>query len=66
MDKERKFELEPLIPEQMLEAYVRPFQNTEPFTEGAMLKLARMSRGVFRRLSYILLALDLFENGAAP
>jgi hypothetical protein len=63
LDKAHKFELEPLAPEQMLEVYVRRFRSTEPFTERALLKLAQMSRGIFRRfLRYILLALDLWEH----
>jgi hypothetical protein len=62
LDKARKFELEPLAPQRIVEAYVRKFQSTKPFTEEALLKLARMSRGIFRRfLRYILLSLDLWE-----
>ena len=67
LDKAMKFELDPLSPERMVEAYTRRFQGTEPFTERALLKLARMSRGVFRRfLRYIVLALDLWESEASP
>jgi len=63
LDKDRKFEIEPLAAEKMVEAYRRTFHGSAPFTEEALLKLARMSREVFRRfLSYILLALDLFET----
>jgi len=63
LDKARKFEIEPLAAEQMVDVYRRTFNGIEPFTEEALLKLARMSRGVFRRfLSYVLLALDLFET----
>lgn len=62
LDKAHKFELEPLAPEQMVEVYVRRFRSTEPFTEKALLKLAQMSRGIFRRfLRYISLTLDLWE-----
>jgi DNA-binding MarR family transcriptional regulator len=42
---------------------VQQFKSTWPFTEHALLALARMSRGVFRRyLRYIILSLDLWEN----
>jgi hypothetical protein len=62
LDKANKFELEPLQPERMVQVYVRRFQSTEPFTEKALLKLAEMSRGIFRRfLRYILLSLDRWE-----
>jgi len=61
--KARKFEIEPLSAEQMVEAYRRKFHGLAPFTEEALLKLASMSRGIFRRfLRYILLALDLVET----
>jgi len=33
-------ELEPLKPEQMVEAYRKRFKETEPFTEDALLTLA--------------------------
>ncbi len=58
-DKMEKIELEPLKPEQMLEAYRARFKTTEPFTEDALLTLARMSRGIFRHfLRYITLTLQ--------
>lgn len=68
LDKAQKFELEPLAPELMVEVYARRFQGTEPFTEKALLKLAQMSRGIFRRfLRYILLTFDVWEkNGGRP
>ena len=63
LDKARRFEIEPLAAEQLVEAYQWKFHGSAPFTEEGLLKLARMSRGVFRRfLNYILLALDLFET----
>jgi hypothetical protein len=62
-DKMEKVELEPLKPEQMLEAYRKRFKAIEPFTEDALLTLARMSRGVFRRfLRYITLTLQHWET----
>ena len=48
-DKMEKVELEPLKPERMVEAHRRRFNAIEPFTEDALLTLARMSRGIFRR-----------------
>jgi hypothetical protein len=61
-DKAQKFELEPLPPKTMLEAYTKIFETSEPFGEETLLKLAQMSRGIFRRfLRYILLTLDTWE-----
>jgi DNA-binding transcriptional ArsR family regulator len=58
-----KVELEPLKPEQMVEAYRKRFKELGPFTEGALLTLARMSRGIFRRfLRYITLTLQYSES----
>jgi len=63
-DKMEKVELEPLKPEQMLEAYRKRFKAIEPFTEDALLTLARMSRGIFRRfLRYITVTLHHWETG---
>jgi hypothetical protein len=62
LDKMVKVELEPLRPEQMVEAYRKRFNAIEPFTEEALLTLARMSRGIFRRfLKYIMLTLRHWE-----
>jgi hypothetical protein len=62
-DKMQRIELEPLQPKQMLEAYVRRFKSVEPFTENAILTLAGMSRGIFRRfLRYITLTLNIWED----
>lgn len=61
-DKMEKVELEPLKPEQMVEAYRKRFKVIDPFTEDALLNLARMSRGIFRRfLRYITLTLRRWE-----
>jgi len=66
-DKMQKIELEPLQPEAMLEAYKRRFATTDPFTDQALLTLARMSRGIFRRfLRYITLTLDLWQTRSEP
>jgi len=66
-DKMEKIELEPLKPEQMIEAYKRRFKATHPFADDALLKLARMSQGIFRRfLRYIILALDHHEHTKTP
>ena len=60
-DKMQKIDLQPLQPNKMVEAYRGHFKTTEPFTEDALLMLARMSRGIFRRfLRYITLTLDLW------
>ena len=62
-DKMEKVELEPLKPEQMVEAYRKRFKAFEPFTEDALLSLGRMSRGIFRRfLRYITLTLQYSES----
>lgn len=47
-------ELEPLKPEQLVEAYKGFWHTSEPFTSGALLLLAQLSRGIFRRfMKYI-------------
>jgi hypothetical protein len=62
-DKMEKVELEPLKPQQMVEAYRKRFKGIEPFTEDALFTLARMSRGIFRRfLRYITLTLQHWET----
>ncbi len=61
-DKMQKSELHPLGSALMLEAYRRRFGTTDPFTEDALLTLARMSRGIFRHfLRYLTLTLDLWK-----
>jgi len=61
-DKMEKVELEPLEPQQMVEAYRKRFKALAPFTEDALFTLARVSRGIFRRfLRYITLALGHWE-----
>jgi hypothetical protein len=67
LDKMEKIEIQPLEPRRMLEAYMARFKTTEPFTEDALLTLARMSRGIFRRfLRYITLTLDLWIRHPEP
>lgn len=66
-DKMTKIELRPLGPNEMLEAYRRRFGMTEPFTQEALLTLARMSRGIFRRfLRYITLTIELWQTRPEP
>ena len=66
-DKMQKIELEPLQSEQILEAYMKPFKSTKPFTEEALLTLARMSRGIFRRfLRYVSLTSELWLTYPEP
>jgi hypothetical protein len=62
-DKMEKIELEPMQPKDMVEAYQKRFKTNEPFTEDALLTLARMGRGIFRRfLRYITLTLQYSES----
>jgi hypothetical protein len=52
-------ELTPLKSQQLLEAYKTRFDTTDPFPEEALLLIAELSRGVFRRfLRYIKLCLE--------
>ena len=63
LDKMRHFELTPMNPEKMVDAYRLRFETTYPFSEDSLLTLARMSRGIFRRfLRYIQLTLDFWER----
>jgi len=66
-DKMEKVELQPLEAEELLAAYLLIFRKVEPFTKDALLTLARMSRGIFRRfLRYITLTLDLWTTQPEP
>jgi len=66
-DKMSKIELKPLEPSLMVEAYVKQFKTKEPFTDDALLTVARMSRGIFRRfLRHISLTLDLWSTRSQP
>lgn len=63
LGKMRKIELAPLSADQMIRAYRLRFETLEPFAEEALLTLARMSRGVFRRFkNYLSLTLDLWTS----
>jgi CRP-like cAMP-binding protein len=65
-DKMHKIELEPLEPVRMLEAYVKRFNGTWPFTQEALMTLARMSRGIFRRFQrYIMLTVRGWQTGSS-
>jgi len=60
-----KIELEPLEPARMLEAFVKRFNDTCPFTEDSLMTLARMSRGIFRRFQrYIMLTIRTWQTGS--
>jgi hypothetical protein len=64
LGKMRKVELVPLSADQMLRAYRLRFDTLEPFAEEALLTLAHMSRGIFRRFkNYLSLTLDLWVSG---
>ena len=59
-------ELKPFTPEELVEAYKKKFNETAPFDEAALLEIARMSQGVFRRYKrYIALCLDAFKREQA-
>jgi hypothetical protein len=61
LDKMEKIEIQPLPQEKMLQAYIKRFNSTYPFKEEALLTIARISRGIFRRyLKYINLTLDVW------
>jgi len=47
-------ELSPLKPEELVNAYKQKWGSVEPFTEDALLLIAELSRGIFRRfLKYV-------------
>jgi hypothetical protein len=59
--KVRWLDLEPLTPEQLLEAYLQKWTTYEPFTEDALKSIARLSRGVFRRfLNYMNVTIEQY------
>lgn len=63
LDKMQIVELKPLTVEQTLEIYRKRFKTFYPFQEDAIILLAKMSRGIFRRfLRYLTLTLDLWES----
>lgn len=51
--------LEPFRAEELVSSYVEKFKRTDPFTPEALLRIAKLSRGIFRRfLQYIKLTID--------
>jgi hypothetical protein len=59
-------ELKPFSPEELVGAYRKKFSETAPFDEAALLEIARMSQGVFRRYKrYIALCLSAFKQEQA-
>jgi len=59
LGKMNRIELKTLKPQMLVEAYRKRFPNSRIFTEDALLLLAKMSRGVFRRfLRYIAVAVE--------
>lgn len=51
--------LEPFRAEELVSSYVEKFKHTDPFTPEALLRIAKLSRGIFRRfLQYIKLTMD--------
>jgi len=60
-------EIEPLTPEELLEAYKKRFRGVDPFTEEALLLLGKLSRGIFRRfMRYIRLAVEDWRGTGEP
>ena len=60
--KMEKIEIRPLTAEEMLQSYTYTFKCTYPFDEAALLELARLSRGIYRRFKrYITLTIDAWH-----
>jgi MarR family len=58
-----RFEIAPFAPEELVRYYQESFGDRYPFTVDAILLVARLSRGVFRRYKrYILLCLEKWET----
>lgn len=52
-------EIKPLLPQQLVEAYRLKWKTDEPFSEDALLLMAILSRGIFRRfLKYLNFTLE--------
>lgn len=67
LGKMNRIDLMPLKPEALLKFYEKRFHGPEPFTQEALLMIAKMSRGIFRRfLRYITLTLNHQEHAATP
>jgi len=65
LGKMNRVDLMPFRPEALLKFYEKRFNGTEPFTQEALLMIAKMSRGIFRRfLRYITLTLNHQEQAS--
>jgi len=63
LGKMNRIELNPLKPEAITKFYEDKFNGPDPYTHDALLLLAKMSRGIFRRfLKYLTLTLDHQEH----
>lgn len=57
--KMQVYELKPFTPSEMVAIYKKKFNSAKPFTDEALLHLAALARGIFRRfLKYIGICLD--------
>jgi hypothetical protein len=64
MGKLDVYELKPLTPQQLVDCYKKSFNSTAPFTEEALMTIAKVSRGIFRRYKkYIRICLDHILTG---
>ena len=67
LGKMNRIDLMPFKPETLLKFYEKRFHGTKPFTQEALLMIAKLSRGIFRRfLRYITLTLNHQERAATP
>lgn len=58
-------ELKPFTAEELVAAYKLTFPDTHPFEEAALLEVAKISRGIFRRFKkYVLQCLQEFASAA--
>lgn len=56
-------DLKPLKPEEMIDSYKQIFGSTKPFTQDALLSLAQISRGIYRRfMKYIAACIEANEE----
>lgn len=67
LGKMNRIDLKPFKPETLLKFYEKKFHGPKPFTPEALVMIAKMSRGIFRRfLRYITLTLNHQERAATP
>lgn len=67
LGKMNRIDLKPFKPETLLKFYEKEFRGPKPFTQEALVMIAKMSRGIFRRfLRYITLTLNHQERAAKP